>query len=225
MIRVVLAVAVTAALLAASLPVIESVSAERTAAELDRATVRLDRAAADLLSAESAVDAGRRGARRTVGLRLPARSLVAAPVRFVALCPGRRATVRYAVGRGPTVTRRLSTPMAVEGVTAGGGGGVTAESDGGVTADDSGGALVFTEPGAHLLTLEVTHREGNGRRVVVSASESSSTGTGPPRPCGSQRRSDGTSAPTPAALATPPPTRPVAVRSARWTAPARAANG
>lgn len=96
MIRVVLAVCVTGALLAASLPVIETARADRTASDLDRAGERLVLAAESLLAA----DAADSGARRIVRLRIPAPSLGRAGVREVRLACAADCSMRYRLDGG-----------------------------------------------------------------------------------------------------------------------------
>ncbi|WP_435116826.1 DUF7311 family protein [Halolamina sp. C58] len=137
MIRALLAVSLAAALLAASLPAVESAAADRTAAALDRDVDRLDRAAGSLLVADDP------GARRVLTVTLPADSLVAVGVEtFVVDCDPTCA-VGYSLRNGASRTRRLSLPLA--------------------TPD---GAVRFGTPGDHRLRLGLAHGD-DGRVVTV----------------------------------------------------------
>lgn len=136
--RVLLAVTITAALLAVSLPAAEAVRTDRTAATMDRTADRIDAAGHSLLAADEA-DAG---ARRVVSISLPAASLTASGVDRFAVSCGERCTVRYRLRGGATHVHRLPSPM--------------------VTPD---GAVVFSRAGTHRLRLGLVSE--NGRSVVT----------------------------------------------------------
>jgi hypothetical protein len=105
-IRALLAVALAAGLLAASLPAIESAAADRTTAGLDRDIDRLKHAGESLLADDDP------GARRVVSVSLPAGSLAGIGVdAFTVRCEP-RCTVRYTLGNGASRTRRLELPLA-----------------------------------------------------------------------------------------------------------------
>ena len=82
MIRVVLAVVLTVALLAAVTPAIEESRTARTAMHLDRVTERVERAAHSLHTHEDATRPSVPGARRFVRFRLPERSWTAVDARL-----------------------------------------------------------------------------------------------------------------------------------------------
>lgn len=199
MIRVVVAVAVAAAVLAASLPAIETARVERTTAALDRISERIDRAALTTLASEPGEHTAAGGlptARRVVSISVPRRSLAAAGIRVLAVCPGENATgavfVR-AVGHAPTARTPLAAPY-----------------------DVPTGGIVFPRRGTvHLALVPVAPRPGapdanryGGRRVrlrlvgVSAAGAGSSTGTGARSPCDSSTSSVTASAGKPATGAT-----------------------
>ncbi|MFW5948386.1 MAG: DUF7311 family protein [Halolamina sp.] len=126
MIRALLAVTLAAALLAASLPAVESAAADRTAASLDREVDRIERGGASLLAEEDV------GARRVVSVSLPAASLAGAGVDSFALGCGQRCSVSYTLSTGAARTRRLDVPLA------------TPE-----------GTIRFATPGVHRLSLRL----------------------------------------------------------------------
>jgi len=136
-IRALLAVSIAAALLAASLPAVESAAADRTAAALDRDADRLERAAESLLAADDP------GARRILRVTLPANSVVAVGVEtFVVDCDPACA-VRYSLRNGASRTRPLSLPLA--------------------TPD---GPVRLGTAGSHRLRLGLAHGD-DGRVVTV----------------------------------------------------------
>lgn len=137
MIRALLAVSLAAALLAASLPAIESAAADRTAAALDRDVGRLERGGESLLAADDP------GARRVLTVTLPADSLVAVGVERFAVDCEPTCAVRYSLQNGASRTRRLSLPL--------------------VTPD---GPVRFGTPGDHRLRLGLAHGD-DGRIVTV----------------------------------------------------------
>lgn len=138
-VRVVLATVLAAALLAASLPAVESVRTDRTTAAMERTIDQVERAGSRLLTDEAA-DAG---ARRVVTVSLPARSFTAAGVdQFTVRC-SRECTIDYRVAGGDLQSRRLpSVPLA--------------------TPD---GPVTFSTVGTHRLALGL--RRQNGSRVVT----------------------------------------------------------
>lgn len=137
MIRVLLAVALAAALLSASLPAVESAAADRTAASVDRDIDAIRHAGASLLATDDP------GARRVVTVSLPAGSLTAAGVQSLTIACRPHCTVRYTLERGASRTRRLGLPLA--------------------TPD---GAVGLGTPGDHRLTLGLGGGD-DGRVVTV----------------------------------------------------------
>ncbi|QKY21602.1 hypothetical protein B4589_014915 [Halolamina sp. CBA1230] len=137
MIRALLAVALAAALLAASFPAVESAAADRTAAGLDRDVGRLERAGASLLAADDP------GARRVVTVSIPAGSLVAVGVDTFAVGCEPACAVRYTLQNDATRTRRLTLPLALPD-----------------------GTVRFGTPGEHRLTLGLVDGD-DGRAVTV----------------------------------------------------------
>jgi len=81
-IRVVLAVLLTVALLAAVTPAIDEGRTARTAIHLDGVTDRIERAARSLRAQEDPTRPGVAGARRIVSFRLPSRSWTAVGARL-----------------------------------------------------------------------------------------------------------------------------------------------
>ena len=142
MIRVVVAVAVATALLAASLPAVDSARADRTAAHLDGEVARLSAAAASLVDDDDATVSTVPGARRVLSLAVPERSWTAAGVDVVRIgCRDgdgcRRPTLGYELDNGRERRVRLDLPL--------------------VVAD---GPLVLRETGPHRLELTLTRRDG-----------------------------------------------------------------
>ena len=115
MIRVVLAVAVGAALLAAAVPAVETVRVSHADARLSGAVDRVEAAARSLAERNDAVTAPG-GARRVLTLHLPRGTWGTAGVEHFAVRPhplGNRTVVRWRVGGGETVERRLDA-VAIE---------------------------------------------------------------------------------------------------------------
>jgi hypothetical protein len=103
-IRVVLAVLLTVALLAAVTPALEEGREARTAIHLDRVTDRIERAARSLRVHEDPTPPGVAGARRLVRFRLPTRSWTAAGASL--WIDGERDLIGYRLdGRQPRLTR------------------------------------------------------------------------------------------------------------------------
>jgi len=136
-IRVLLAVALTAALLAASLPAVESAAADRTAASLDRDIDALQRAGESLLAEDDP------GARRIVTISLPHRSLTAAGVESFSVECHADCSVTYTLETGASRTRRLGVPL---------------------TTPD--GPVRLGSPGTHRVTLGLVTGD-DGRVVTV----------------------------------------------------------
>lgn len=110
MIRVILAVACTIALVAASLPAIDDVRTERAEAAVETEIDRFDRAVA------AAADADRPrsdapGAQRAVLIDLPAAGLSTAEIDRIILGVGSGRLVRYQVDGGTERTTTLSVPV------------------------------------------------------------------------------------------------------------------
>lgn len=148
MIRVVVAVTVATALLAASLPAVDSARSDRTAAHLDGELARLSEAAASLVDRDDATTSGVPGARRVVSVSLPMRSWTAAGVDAVRIgCRAddgcRQPTLGYELDNGRQRRVRLALPL--------------------VVAD---GPVVLREAGSHRLTLTLDRREGSVAVVV-----------------------------------------------------------
>ncbi|SFF92424.1 hypothetical protein SAMN04488063_0814 [Halopelagius inordinatus] len=116
MIRLLLAAAVTAALLATALPAVEDARTERVAASLDADAERVVRATESLAYGEDPTQSLSTAPRRTVRLSLPARSWTAADLSYVAV-GGRpeetesRPVLTYAFSGGRETERRLSLPV------------------------------------------------------------------------------------------------------------------
>lgn len=160
MIRAVLAVLLAVALLSASLPAIDAVGQERTAARMDRTVDRIDRAATELLGEDPGPTA-RLAPRRLVTVSLPARSLTTARVERVIIDGGADADdtgrISYSVaGRSPT-SRRLTAPIA--------------------TPD---GPVVLRGAGDRTLVLRLV-RDGDGSLVVLSRRAAGPSRRGGPR--------------------------------------------
>lgn len=138
MIRVVLAVVLAAALVAASMPAISEARADRTATTLDRAGERLRRASESLLATDAAA-----GARRVVTVRLPTATVSAAGVDRVAVACTPDCALRYRLSTGATGHHSLgSLPLS--------------------TPD---GPVTVSQPGVHHLALGLDRRAGE--RVVT----------------------------------------------------------
>jgi hypothetical protein len=157
MLRVVVAVVLASALLAASLPGMELAAHERSEATLTAEADRLRTAIADLRHRESAVATGT-GARRVVTVEIPARSRTAAGVAALALggVPGRggpdertAADLAWRVDGGEVATRRLPGVRVVH------------YRDGRVVDEP----LVLEAPGDHRLAL--TRIERDGERLIA----------------------------------------------------------
>lgn len=174
MIRVVVAVAVAAALLSASLPAVETARVDRTTAAVERVPDRIDRAALSALAGEPERRSSLGSAptaRRVVSVAVPGGSIGTAPVRSLSLCPGVErgtAVLIHAVGDAAPSRTTLSAPYDLP--------------NGGIALDRS--RRVF------LSLVPVSADSGGGeRRIRVrlvdrsSAGAGSSSETGPPRPC------------------------------------------
>lgn len=187
MLRVVLALALAAAILAVVTPALEDARTTRadrlTARELDR----VESAARALVREESP------GARRTVRISVPGESPTTAPVAFVALggLPGEseqrveadtanRDLLAYRLAGGSVNVRRIPVDLRV----APGGEGVGLSDE---TAESDDRALVLSGGESYLLTLRLVRTDG--RPVVVASArsgsirnESAASGLGKPPP-------------------------------------------
>lgn len=150
MIRLVLAVALAVALVAATLPAIEKARQDRGRVAAERSLDRLAAAASDLTARDAAVRPGARGARRVLRLCLPRRSWTRAGVTALALTAtdGAGTRVGYRVGDGREVERRL--PVALWPL------------DGDATHADGTeeGPTLSLSPGCHRLVLAAVRRDG-----------------------------------------------------------------
>lgn len=113
MIRLLLAVVLASALLAASLPAIDDARRERTVARLDRAIDRLRDAAAAIRTDDPARDPSL-APRRVVRVRLTDRSWTTGQVdalRIDGRGPDRTARVSYRLRGGRSISRRIDAPI------------------------------------------------------------------------------------------------------------------
>ena len=118
MIRVVLTVLVAVALLAASMPALETARTNTTAERLDAEGERVERAIAGVVSGSVAVEERALAARTTTTVRAP-RGLTAAQIDRLALVNGERVVLRYQIEGGPersvsVVPATLSAAVAVD---------------------------------------------------------------------------------------------------------------
>lgn len=194
MLRLVLAVALAAALLAVVTPALEDARATRTERLTARELGRIESAAEALVHEESP------GARRTLTVSLPARSPTAAPLAFASLggIPDRTAAgatsetadtsgwdlLAYRIAGGSTVVRRVGVDLRVV-------------RDGETVASDSR-ALVLSGGETYRLTLRLVRIRGrltvvvgvgtvvvDAGTIVVGVEDSlpaSGRGKPPPRP-------------------------------------------
>lgn len=131
MIRALLAVALATALLAASVPAVESAAADRTAATLDRDIGRLQTAGESLLADEDV------GGHRTLTVSLPTERLTAAGVDSFTIGCRPVCAVRYVLANGVARTRTFSLPL--------------------VTPD---GPVRLSRPGEHRISLGLVMEDG-----------------------------------------------------------------
>lgn len=158
MIRVVVAVVLTVAILAASLPAIDTARERRSASHVTAQLDRLDTSAAALVDGSDVTPVGAPNARRTVTLRLPERSLTAVPVVYVrigqlgAIDRRESGATRPSHGRANFVTSKLRgrapTRLVLDGAD--------------LRTPD--GPIVLRGVGRHRLTLTLAERDS---RVVV----------------------------------------------------------
>jgi hypothetical protein len=149
-IRLLLAVAVTVALLAVVLPAVEDARAYRTATAIDADAERLSRAVDSLAYGDDPTPSTETAPRRIVRFSVPPRSWTAADVRYVAVggrpgTAGSRPVVAYAFSGGRETERRLPLPVPIL---------------------TPGGPVVLREPGSHALSVSLVAR-GDGPVVVV----------------------------------------------------------
>lgn len=150
MLRLLLAAAVTAALLSTALPAVEDARADRVATSLDADAERTVRAVESLAHSEDPTRSLSTAPRRTVRVSLPARSWTAADLSYVAVggrpdAEGSRPVLTYAFAGGTGTERRLSLPVPLR------------------TPD---GPVVLREAGTHALSLSLLSRP-EGPVVVV----------------------------------------------------------
>ena len=158
MLRVVVTVTLAVALVAVTLPALETArrdrSDQRVTAELDRLAAAIE----DVYAREAAVSPEASGAQRVVTVRLPTRSWTDAEVEYVAIGAHpehtgvderNETTFGWQVSGARPRTRRLAD-VPVEAATPSG----------------SDSPLVIREPGRHRLALSLVDRDGQ-RTVVV----------------------------------------------------------
>ncbi|QZX99730.1 DUF7311 family protein [Halobaculum rubrum] len=180
MIRAVVAVAVAAALLSASLPAVETARVERTTAAIERVPDRIDRAALSTLAGEPErrpSTGSAPTARRVVSIPVPGGSVATAPVRSLSLCPGdERGTAVLVSAVGDAVPSRtvLSAPYDLPN------GGIALDRGRRVSL-----SLVPIGSGPGGTTRRVRVR----LRTPPTPSAGSSTETEPARPCDSSTTS------------------------------------
>lgn len=151
-IRIVLTVALAAALLAASLPAVDSARGDRTAAELAADFASIRHAAAGLVDEDDPTRGDVAGARRLVTVGIPPSSWTTAAVDSVTVrgqTDSSGPTLGYRLDSGRRSRLRLDVPLRTPN-----------------------GPLVFTTPGAHRLALTLAWGdrdggEGTGPTVVV----------------------------------------------------------
>ena len=153
MLRAVVAVALASALLATTLPAVETTTRERTATHVASEVDRLETAIADLRAREQAAIGP--GARRVVAVRVPGRDWTHAGVDYLAIGgtpdgrePAKTETAFAWRVHGSDGDRRRVAGIPVEPGTCG------------------DGALVLREPGVHRLALRLVERGGK-RRILV----------------------------------------------------------
>ena len=179
MIRAVLAVSLSAALVAAVAPAIEDARAARTERLVERDLDRIERAAASLVHEDEP------GARRTLTVSLPSESPTAAGVEFVAIggLPADRVgadsadsnVLAYRITDGRRHVSRISTDVRTVGP----------EAD-----HDDGAPLVLSGGETYRLVLRLDRREGASTVRVTARRFKSEDGTTPTHagPPGTLRR-------------------------------------
>jgi DNA segregation ATPase FtsK/SpoIIIE-like protein len=116
MIRYVVAVLLTVAIFAVSMPAVDQVAGENGEKETETAIAKLDEAATALYADEELAPKGERGARRTVTVRLPERSMLSDPVvtlRIERVTEG-RSLVTYRVEGRSKQTHLVEAPVVNE---------------------------------------------------------------------------------------------------------------
>lgn len=171
MIRTVLAVVLSAALLAAAQPAVDDAAADRSEAQIRSDLESLDAAATDLARGEEVAPVGP-SARRSVTVDLPHPGVGAARVRRVVVSPSNR-TYRFRVAGRPTEVVQGTVPVVTE----------------------SGEPLVLRGAGTHRLVLSL-RRDGAERRVVARRARA----TGAPAPSDRRREGQRASGSTPTGL-------------------------
>jgi hypothetical protein len=140
-IRAVLAVCLTVALLAAVTPAVDEGREARTTTNLDDVVDRIERAARSLRAHEDPTQPGEAGARRIVTVRLPQRSWTAVGADL--WIDGTRDTIGYRLDGGRTHRTRLRE----------------------IDLRTPDGRVVLEEPSRHRLALSLVRSNGIG--VVV----------------------------------------------------------
>jgi len=112
MFRTVLAVVLASALLAVSLPVVDSARVSHAERSVDTTLQRLDAAATELAAANDALPPGRAGARRQHTFRLPRESWGSAGLESLTFPPpAAERPVRYQVAGGQDTATEFSVPV------------------------------------------------------------------------------------------------------------------
>ncbi|SFL02460.1 hypothetical protein SAMN04487950_2015 [Halogranum rubrum] len=141
-IRIVLTVALATALLAVSLPAVDSARGDRTAASLDADLATVRDAAVGLVDEDDPTRDDVAGARRLVTVDVPHPSWTAATVERVTVrgqTDSSVSTLGYRLDSGRRGRLRLDVPLRTPN-----------------------GPLVFTTPGAHRLALSLAWGDGDG---------------------------------------------------------------
>lgn len=146
MLRLVLAVVLAGALLAATVPALEDGRATATDRRMRGELTSLRNVAHELARTNDPVAPGRRGARRVVELTLP-KGVAVAPVEYVELGGDDGSTLAYALAGGPRREIRFD--------------GIAVRATG-----TASGPLVLREGGSYRLALELVRVDG-GPAVVV----------------------------------------------------------
>lgn len=178
MLRAVLAVALAAALLAVSLPVVEDARRDHAGSRVRSELRGVERAARALAADSDPVPVGAAGARRSVTVRLPARGWHAAPVAFVAV-GGTVGNASDPAGSDVLAWRLAGGPrhaIRVEGID-------IHRAEGGELAPD-GRPLVLGGAGRHDLRLSLASHDGRAvvlvRRRGFNREDGTSREHGPP---------------------------------------------
>lgn len=163
MIRAVMAVVLATALLATSVPAVETARREYSDGRVDAEVLTLERAIRDVHARDVAVRDRTAGPRRVVTVRLPPRSWQSAPIEYVAIGGPKARSIP--AGDAVDVTWKLAGSPAhehrVPGVRVVGSGANHRSSD----------PLILSEPGTHRLVVSKQRAE-NETVVTVSRLDS-----------------------------------------------------